>query len=79
MDASELLGRKGPASARKMIAKLSRFRIMFTLSSTGYCAIHLLVTHSFSFYVFSGALVFGAMAVMAAAWLSECFSASSST
>jgi hypothetical protein len=44
---------------------------MFTLSSSGYCAIHSLVIHDFSIYVFAGGLVFGAIAAMVVAWLSN--------
>jgi hypothetical protein len=59
------------ANVRNLIDKLSKFRIVFTLSSFGYCAIHWLVVHNFSAYVFSGALVFGAMTATVAAWLSN--------
>jgi hypothetical protein len=69
MGASELLRQRAMVNARRLIAKLSTFNFVFTLSSFGYCAIHWLLTHSFSTYVFSGALVFGAMAAMAVAWL----------
>lgn len=58
-------------NARKLIARLSRFRFVFPLSSAGYCAIHWLATHNFSSYVFGGALVFGAIVAMAVAWLSN--------
>jgi hypothetical protein len=78
MKVSELLSRITPANARRSIAKLSRFKIVFTLSSSGYCAIHWLVVHNFSIYVFPGALVFGAVATMAVAWLSDWFPSSSS-
>ncbi len=79
MEASSLPERKGLAGAGKWLAKMSRFRNLYTLSTSGYCAIHWLVTHSFSFYILSSALVFGAIAVMAAVWLSAWFSAPSST
>jgi hypothetical protein len=62
-------------NARQSIAKLlrqktllSRSGIVFTLSSSGYCAIHWLSTHNFSIYVLSGALAVGTAAV-AIAWL----------
>ena len=58
-------------NARRLIAKLSRFKSVFALSSAGYCAIHWLVAHNFSSHVFLGALVFGAMAAVAVAWLSD--------
>jgi hypothetical protein len=61
----------------RVIAKLSKFRIMFTLSSSLYCLTHwLMVTHSFSIYVLSSALVFGAIAATAVSWLSDRFSSS---
>jgi hypothetical protein len=78
MKVSELLRPITLANARRSIAKLSRFKIVFTLSSSGYCAIHWLVVHNFSIYVFPGALVFGVVATMAVAWLSDWFSPSSS-
>jgi hypothetical protein len=61
----------------RVIAKLSKSRVMFTLSSL-YCLAHwLMVTHSFSIYVLSSAPVFGAIAATAVAWLSDRFSSSS--
>jgi hypothetical protein len=71
MRVSELLRQRPMVNVRRLIAKLSTFKIVFTLSSSGYCAIHWLLTHSFSTYVFSGALVFGAVAAMVVAWLSN--------
>jgi hypothetical protein len=62
---------------RRSIAKLSNLKTVFTLSSSGYCAIHWLVVHNFSIYVLSGALVFGAMVAMTVALLSSWFSSSS--
>ena len=70
MEVSELRQRR-MVNARRLIARLSTFKIVFTLSSSGYCAIHWLVSHNFSTYVFSSALVFGAMAAMAIAWLAN--------
>jgi hypothetical protein len=58
-------------NARRIIANLSRFKTVFSLSSAGYCAIHWLVVHNFSSHVFLGALVFGAMAAVVVAWLSD--------
>jgi hypothetical protein len=58
-------------NARRLVAKLSRFRFVFSLSSAGYCAIHWLVAHNFSSHVFLGALVFGVAAAVAVAWLSD--------
>ena len=58
-------------NAIRLVAKLSRFRFVFSLSSAGYCAIHWLVAHNFSSHVFLGALVFGVAAAVAVAWLSD--------
>ena len=58
-------------NARRLIARLSRFKLVFPVASAGYCAIHWLAVHNFSSYVFGGALVFGAVAAMAVAWLSS--------
>ena len=58
-------------SARGLVAKLSRFKFVFPLSSAGYCAIHWLAVHNFSSHVFLGALVFGVAAAVAVAWLSD--------
>ena len=79
MEVSESLKRKVSVGASKLIARLSRFKFVFSIATSGYCAIHWLVTHNFSFYIISGALVFGAMAAMTAAWLSDWFAAPSST
>ena len=79
MEVSELLRQRVLEKARGLIAKLSRFKIVFMLSSLVYCLIHWLVIHDFSIYVLSGALVIGAIATMAVAWLSAWFSSSSST
>ena len=49
---------------------MGRLKIVFTLSSSVYCAVHWLVTHDFSIYVLSGALVFGVVAATAVAWIS---------
>jgi hypothetical protein len=58
-------------NARSPVAKLSRFKFVFPLSTAGFCAIHWLAVHNFSSHVFWGALVFGAMAAVAVAWLSD--------
>ena len=58
-------------SARRLIEKLSRPKTVVSISSAGYCAIHWLVVHNFSSHVFLGALVFGAMAAVVVAWLSD--------
>ena len=67
MDLSELPKQKPVLNARKLIAWLSRFKVAFTLSSAGYCAIHWLAVHNFSIYVLASAVVFGVITAMAAA------------
>ena len=79
MEVRESPRQRALGSARRLIAKLSGLKFVFTLSTSGYCAIHWLVTHSFSIYVFSGALVFGALATTVAACLAAWLSSSSST
>jgi hypothetical protein len=74
MEPRKLLKQRALVDARRLIAALSRPKGMFTLSSSGYCAIHSLVIHDFSIYVFAGGLVFGAIAAMVVAWLSNRFS-----
>jgi hypothetical protein len=63
-------------NARRLVAKLSRFKTVFTVSSIAYCAVHWLLIHTFSIYMLSGALVFGAVAAMSIAWLFSWFSSS---
>jgi hypothetical protein len=70
---------KGSETSGKLIARWSRVRFVFPLATSGYCAIHWLIAHNFSFYIMSGALVVGAVSAMAAAWLTDWFSPSSST
>jgi hypothetical protein len=79
MDVRESPRQRVLGSAKRLLTKLSGLKFVFTLSSSGYCAIHWLVMHSFSIYVFSGALVFGALATTAAACLAAWLSPSSST
>jgi hypothetical protein len=64
MEVRESLRTRAMVSAGRLIAKLSTNKIAFTLSSSGYCAIHWLVIHNFCAYVFSTALVFGAVAMV---------------
>ena len=58
-------------NARMLVAKPNRPKIVFPLSSAGFCVIHWLAVHNFSSHVFLGALVFGAIAAVAVAWLSD--------
>ena len=55
---------------RSWATKLNGLKIVFTLSSSTYCAIHWLLVHNFSVYVLSAALGFGAIAATLVAWLS---------
>jgi hypothetical protein len=71
MEVSELPGQKSVVTAQKLIARLSRFKVAFTLSSSGYCAIHWLAVHNFSIYVLASAVVFGAITALAVARLSS--------
>jgi hypothetical protein len=77
MKTRKLLKQRALVGARKLIDTLSRPKVMFTLSSSGYCAIHSLVIHDFSIYVFSGSLIFGAIAAIVVTWLSNRLSPSS--
>ncbi len=63
---------------RNIITRLGTFKFVFTITSSGYCAIHWLATHSFSAYVLAGALVSGAVMAMAVRWLAKWFHPSSS-
>jgi hypothetical protein len=69
MQVSELLRQRVTMNIKKWVEKVSTFKIVFTLSSSGYCAIHWLATHNLSIYVFSAALLFGAAVATAVAWL----------
>jgi hypothetical protein len=73
MELNNWLNRRQMLKTRALVAKLSHLKLMFTLSSTGYCAVHWLFVHNFSAYVFAGALVFGALVTTAVAWLSRWF------
>jgi hypothetical protein len=53
------------------IVKLGRLKIISTVASSGYCPVHLLLTHHFSAYVFLGAVAFGAAATIAIAWITD--------
>lgn len=77
MEAPKSLKQRALVEARRLIAALGRPKgpkVMFALSSSGYCAIHSLVIHDFSVYVFAGGLAFGAIAALVFAWLSNRFS-----
>ena len=71
------LRQRALVEATRLVDTLSRPKVIFTLSSSGYCAIHSLVIHDFSIYVFSGSLVFGAIAAIVVTWFSNRLSSSS--
>jgi hypothetical protein len=77
MKARKPLKQRALVEVRRLIDTLSRPKVTFTLSSSGYCAVHSLVIHDFSIYVFSGSLVFGAIAAIVVTWLSNRLSSSS--
>jgi len=77
MELSMLVRQSALVRAKIVLAKVSRFRIVFTLSSLGYCAKHWLTVHGFSFHVFLGALVFGAITATAVTLLSQWYPSSS--
>jgi len=45
--------------ACESIVKMGRLKAVFALASSGYCFVHWLLTHSFSPYMFLGALAYG--------------------
>jgi hypothetical protein len=76
MKMTELLKQKSQTSVGPFISRLGKFKTAFTVSSLLYCAVHWLSSHNFSVYVFSAALVFGALVATAVAGLSQWFSRS---
>jgi hypothetical protein len=58
------------ARGRTLVEAAAKFRLVAMAATGVYCAIHLLVAHRFSALVFAGALLFGAVAAVTAAWLS---------
>lgn len=73
MEVNNWMNSRPMLKTRGVVARLSHLKLMFTLSSTGYCAVHWLFAHNFSTYVFAGALVFGALVTTAVAWLAKWF------
>jgi hypothetical protein len=69
MQVSELLKQRVTMSVKKWAAKISAFKIVYTLSSSSYCVIHWLATHNLSLDVLPTALLFGAAVATAVAWL----------
>jgi hypothetical protein len=57
--------------ASELIVKLGRLKTVFTVASSGYCLVHLLLTHRFSAYVFLGAFAFGTAATVAIAYATD--------
>jgi hypothetical protein len=54
-----LLPQRCGRNARRLVARLSKFKTAFTLSSFACCAVHWLLTHNFSVYMVSVSLLFG--------------------
>jgi hypothetical protein len=50
---------------------LGKLTTVFTIASSGYCLIHLLLTHHFSAQVLLGAFPFGTAATITIAWITE--------
>jgi hypothetical protein len=73
MEVSELLRWVGPANAGGLIARLGRFRFVFPLASSGYCAVHWLtpIASPSTYFRRAG---FRRDAAVAVAWLSDRFS-----
>ncbi len=66
----EMLEQKAQTRVAPQIIRLGKLKTAFTLSSFSYCAVHWLISHNFSVYVFSAALAFGGAVATATAWLS---------
>ena len=79
MEMNKLPKQEAMVHARRLIARLTSFRTVFTLSSSGYCAIHWLSIQRFSISVLLSALVFGSIVAMAVAWLPLWFRSSQAT
>jgi hypothetical protein len=71
MKMAELMNTKRLGTAAPVITVLGRFKTVFTVSSLGYCAVHWLVSHNFSIYVFTGALAVGGLVATAGVWISR--------
>jgi hypothetical protein len=51
--------------------KLGKLTTVFTVASSGYCLIHLLLTRHFSAQVLLGAIAFGTAAAITIGWITE--------
>lgn len=71
MTLSNLLRDKHLATARTLVTHLGRVKLVFTLSSLGYCGVHWFMYHGFSIHMISTALVFGAITAAATAYMSS--------
>jgi hypothetical protein len=71
MALSNLLRHKHLATARTLATHLGRVKLVFTLSSLGYCAVHWFIYHGFSVHMMSSALAFGAITATAKAYVSS--------
>jgi hypothetical protein len=57
--------------AREAIVRLGGLRTVFALTSSGYCFVHWVLTHSFSPYMFLGFLACGSIAAATIAWMTD--------
>jgi hypothetical protein len=71
------LKQKALTTGKILLTRLSHFKPVFALSSLVYCAVHWIVSQSFSIVVFLGALVVGVLVATVVAWLSDWLSSSS--
>jgi uncharacterized membrane protein len=57
-------------NVQRLINVVSGFRFVAMIASLAWCGLHLLTGHRFSVLMFGGALVFGTLAAVGAAWMS---------
>ena len=65
--------------ASRLMQALSSIRMVGTVATMGYCAIHIATTHTLSPMMFGGAVMFGAVVGVTATLLSGCLTSSRST
>jgi membrane protein DedA with SNARE-associated domain len=55
--------------AKVLVSRVGEVRVVFTVASLGYCLVNWIAIRGPSISVFLGALVFGAVAALVAAWV----------
>jgi hypothetical protein len=55
------------------MVRLGELKTAFAVASSGYCLVHVMLTHRFSVQVFLGAFAFGTAATIAIAWVTDRF------